>query len=118
MRFLWALPILFICSCNTPQIPLPPPSWDSFSVTVDTEAEEIRVVGFVSLAGGQLSIIDPISGNGIIRRIEETGAFDTGFFSAQDGQRFDVSYTDGHDSSDPACGQVSYSPPSLQKCPN
>lgn len=112
------LAMLLFGGCTTPQIPLPPPEFGSFAVTVDSAQQQIRISGELgTAAGGEVLLRDFETGNGIIRAIDADGHFDTGFFDARDGQQFDFRYSDGGERSDPACMQVGYSPPRVSRCP-
>ena len=104
-------------SCNAPQIPLPPPSFKSYQVELSATPGEVRIQGTVPLAGGQVFLIDTLTGDGIVRHVDATGAFDTGFFPARDGQHFSFRYGDGVNESDVSCMEVRYSPAAVTNCP-
>ena len=106
-----------VAACTTPQIPLPPPNIDEFTMEVRVTEGQIRLKGKVVLVGGKIMITDSI-GNGIIRVIMGDSTFDTGFFAAQDGARLDISITDTQNSSDPICVVVSYSKQKITHCTN
>jgi hypothetical protein len=110
--------VVFFAGCTTPQIPLPPPEFSTFAVSVDANNQQIRIQGELGAAsGGELLLRDLKTGIGIIRPIADNGRFDTGFFDAVDGQQFDLRYSDGAERSDPSCMEVDYSPPRVFSCP-
>jgi hypothetical protein len=102
--------------CTTPQIPLPPPNTDNFTMSVREPEQQIRLQGSAGLSGGQIFIEDAL-GNGIFRRVDGDAKFDTGWFRAPDGEVLRISVTDGDNRSDPICRQVDYASKSLKDVP-
>lgn len=116
---LFTLLLVALCgACTTPQIPLPPPNTDGFTMSVRQTEQQIRVQGKANLAGGTIYFEDP-TGRGVFAPLDGNGNFDTGWFTAPDGQTLRIRVGDGDNSSDPICAAVDYGAQKLRQttCP-
>ncbi len=120
------LPTLLLLSvalcgaCTTPQIPLPPPNTDGFSMAVRQAEQQIRIKtqdSSAGLAGGKI-YFEGSNGAGIFAPLDGNGNFDTGWFDAPDGHVLWIRVSDGDRSSDPICRVVDYATQTLRDtCP-
>jgi hypothetical protein len=110
--------VLALPDCNTPIIPLPPPSVDSMSMAVvDATTNQVTISGkSINLIGATIHVINLADGFGTIAKADAEGAFTTHTFTAKDQDEVSVDYRSGGEVSDPVCVVIDYQN-GLSSCP-
>lgn len=120
----WTTPMILLAAlalpdCNTPIIPLPPPSIDAMSMElVDAATNQVKISGkSVNLIGATVYVINLSDGFGTIAKADADGAFTTHSFTAKDQEWINIDYRIMGDVSDPVCVVVNYASGKLTACP-
>jgi hypothetical protein len=105
-------------NCNTPQIPLPPPLIESFTVAVDTAKSQVTIssTGTITFADATIYVINQRTGDGFIRRADSLGAFQGQPIAAVDRDRFSLQYEVQGELSDALCAEVRFDAGALTSC--